>query len=215
MSAHRSPSSSAISRTAQLRGIYAILDAAEGDVLAQLDDVLAAGIRVVQYRSKTGAQRDVLVRAWERSRASGALLIVNDDVGLIDRADGVHLGQEDLALLDAAGLRARAHGKIIGISCPDIPSAYAALALGADYIGVGAMYATGTKHDAGEPIGPDGIRAAVRTVDLPVVAIGGITLERIAEVRSTGAAMAAVITAISRAPDRIAAARALVDAWAR
>ncbi len=198
-----------------LRGIYAIVDAAEGDILAQLDDVLAARIRVVQYRSKSGIDRNVLTRAWERTRASGALLILNDDLGLIDCADGVHLGQEDLALQGATRLRERARGKIIGISCPDVPSAYAALALGADYIGVGAMYATGTKHDAGEPIGPDGIRAAVRAVDVPVVAIGGITLDRIPEVRATGAAMAAVITAISRAPDRIAAARALVDAWAR
>jgi thiamine-phosphate diphosphorylase len=206
---------SPISRIAQLRGIYAILDAAEGDVLAQLGDVLAAGIRVVQYRGKSGIERDVLSRAWERTRSSGALLIVNDDLGLIDYADGVHLGQEDLALVDATTLRARARGKIVGISCPDVPSAYAALALGADYIGVGAMYVTGTKHDAGEPIGPEGIRAAVRAVDLPVVAIGGITLERLPEVRATGAAMAAVITAISRATDRIAAARALVDAWAR
>jgi len=205
----------AISRIAQLRGIYAIVDTAEGDVLAQLDDVLAGGIRVVQYRGKSGIERDVLARAWERTRAAGALLIVNDDVGLVDSADGVHLGQEDLALLDVAALRARTEGKIVGISCPDVPSAYAALAIGADYIGVGAMYATGTKHDAGEPIGPGGVRAAVQAVDLPVAAIGGITLARIQEVRATGAAMAAVITAISRAPDRIAAARTLVDAWAR
>jgi thiamine-phosphate pyrophosphorylase len=205
----------AISRIAQLRGIYAIVDAAEGEVLAQLDDVLAGGIRVVQYRGKNGIERDILARAWERTRASGALLIVNDEVGLVDYADGVHLGQEDLALLDVAALRARTQGKIVGISCPDVPSAYAALTLGADYIGVGAMYATGTKHDAGEPIGPKGIRAAVEAVNLPVAAIGGITLARIPEVRATGAAMAAVITAISRAPGRIAAARALVDAWAR
>lgn len=169
----------------------------------------------MQYRSKNGVERDVLVRAWERTRASGALLIVNDDAELIDCADGVHLGQEDLARLDTAALRTRARAKIIGISCPDVVSAHAARAIGADYIGVGSMYATGTKHDAGAPIGPEGIRAAVRAVDLPVVAIGGITLERIAEVRATGAAMAAVITAISRASNRTAAARALVDAWAR
>lgn len=183
-------------------------------MIAQLDDVLAGGIRLVQYRSKSGLDRGILARAWERTRASGALLIVNDDVGMVDFADGVHLGQEDLALLDVAALRARTMGKIVGISCPDVPSAYAALALGADYIGVGAMYATGTKHDAGTPIGDQGVRAAVQAVNLPVAAIGGITLARIPEVRATGAAMAAVITAISRAPDRIAAARALVDAWA-
>lgn len=169
----------------------------------------------MQYRSKRAIDRHALARAWERTRAAGALLIVNDDAGGLDSADGVHLGQEDLALLDVSALRAATQGKIVGISCPDVPSAYAALALGADYIGVGAMYATRTKEDAGEPIGAAGIRAAVQAVRLPVAAIGGITLARIPEVRATGAAMAAVITAISRAPDRIAAARALVDAWAR
>jgi thiamine-phosphate pyrophosphorylase len=201
--------------TPQLSGIYAIVDAAEGDVLAQLDRVLAGGIRIVQYRSKTGIDRDVLVRAVRRAHDAGGLLIVNDDVELLDAADGVHLGQEDLALLDAYALRERARDKIVGISCPDVVSAKAAVVLGADYIGVGAMYATGTKHDAGEPIGPQGIRAAVEAVRIPVVAIGGITLARIAEVRATGAAMAAVITAISRASDPTGAARALVDAWAR
>lgn len=201
--------------TQKLSGIYAIVDATEGDVLAQLEAVLAGGIRIVQYRSKAGIDRDVLVRAVRRARGSGALLIVNDDVELVDEADGVHLGQEDLALIDAHALRERARGKIMGISCPDVASAKAAAALGADYIGVGAMYATTSKHDAGEPIGPQGIRAAVGAVHIPVAAIGGITLERIAEVRATGAAMAAVITAVSRALDPAAAAQALVDAWAR
>jgi thiamine-phosphate pyrophosphorylase len=201
--------------TKQLSGIYAIVDAAEGDILAQLERVLAGGIRIVQYRSKAGLDRDVVIRAVRRAHDAGALLIVNDDAELLDEADGVHLGQEDLALLDGRALRERAGGKIIGISCPDVASAQAAVVLGADYVGVGAMYATASKHDAGEPIGPQGIRAAVEAVRIPVVAIGGITLARIAEVRATGAAMAAVITAISRAPDPTGAARALVDAWAR
>ncbi|MGH7717118.1 MAG: thiamine phosphate synthase, partial [Vulcanimicrobiaceae bacterium] len=182
------------------------MDAAEGDVLAQLDDVLEGGIRLVQYRSKNGIDRGVLIRAARRAHESGALLIVNDDVESAQHADGVHLGQEDLALLGAAALRDRVRGKVLGISCPDVRSAEAAVRLGADYVGVGAMYATGTKHDAGNPIGPDGIRAAVEAVRLPVIAIGGITLACIPEVRRTGAAMAAVITAISRAPDRAAAA---------
>ncbi|MBV8600527.1 MAG: thiamine phosphate synthase, partial [Candidatus Eremiobacteraeota bacterium] len=84
---------------------------------------------------------------------------------------------------------------------------------GADYVGVGSMYPTASKADAGPPIGPAGVRAVVEAVRIPVAAIGGITLERIPEVRATGAAMAAVITAISRAKDRRLAARALVEAW--
>ena len=194
-------------------GIYAIVDAEEGEPQAQLEDVLAGGIRLVQYRAKAGYDR-ALVRAMrERAHAAGATLLVNDDLTLLDDADGVHLGQEDLATIDRTLLGARCGWKLLGISCPDIASACDAEALGAAYVGVGAMYATVSKADAGEPIGAAGIRAVVEAVSIPVVAIGGITLERIPEVRATGAAMAAVITAISRAEDRRAATRALVEAW--
>jgi thiamine-phosphate pyrophosphorylase len=199
----------------QLHGIYAIVDAAEGDALAQLDDVVAGGIRLVQYRCKAGIDRTLLRAMRERANADGAVLIVNDALELLDEADGVHLGQEDLQLLDASSLRERAGSKIVGISCPDIAAARAAVVLGADYVGVGAMYVTSTKADAGAAIGAHGVREVVQAVKLPVAAIGGITLERIDDVRETGAAMAAVITAISRAPNRRDAARALVERWAR
>ena len=199
----------------KLRGIYAIVDAAEGDVIAQLDDILAGGIRLVQYRCKTGPDAAVVSEARARANAAGAMLIVNDALELAGRADGVHLGQEDLELVDRATLRTVLRGKILGISCPDVATARAAVELGADYIGVGSVYATGSKSDAGAPIGTAGLRAATDSVSIPVAAIGGITLERIPEVRAAGAAMAAVITAISRAGDRRAAAQALVNAWAR
>ena len=198
-----------------LQGIYAIVDAAEGDVAEQLDDVLAGGIRLVQYRCKSGPQRAVLLDAWRRTRGAGATLIVNDAIDLVDCADGVHLGQEDLELIARAALHARVAGKILGVSCPNVATAREAEALGADYVGVGSMFATGSKPDAGAPIGAHGVRRVVEAVRIPVAAIGGITLERIPEVRETGAAMAAVIGAISRSVDRRAAARALVDAWAR
>ena len=200
-----------------LRGIYAIVDVTAGgdDPLAQVADVLAGGVRLVQYRAKSGVDRPLLRRFRAQVAAAGGLVIVNDDVGALDDADGVHLGQEDLARVDLPALRARHPGKILGISCPDVRTGLAAQAAGADYAGAGAMYATASKDDAGAPIGPGGVRAAVEALAIPVAAIGGITLERIPEVRATGAAMAAVITAISRAPDRAAAARALVDAWTR
>lgn len=199
----------------QLRGIYAIVDAAEGDPLAQLDDVLAGGIKIVQYRCKAGPQADVVRAMHARTQAAAATLILNDALELAGDADGVHLGQEDLALLETAALRKRLQAKILGISCPDVATAQAAVALGADYLGVGSMYATNSKSDAGSPIGAAGVRAVVAAVDVPVAAIGGITLPRIAEVRATGAAMAAVITAISRAIDRRAAAAELRAAWER
>lgn len=196
-----------------LRGIYAIVDAAEGDPEDQLAAVLAGGVRLIQYRAKAGVDRAVLRRLHARTRAAGGRLIVNDALEAIGDCDGVHLGQEDLALIDGAALRARYPAAIIGVSCPDPGTARAAQALGADYAGVGAVYPTGSKADAGEPIGPDGLRAVVRAVELPVVAIGGISRLRIPEVRATGAAMAAVISAISRAADPARAARELVEAW--
>ena len=199
----------------RLTGIYAILDASAGDVLIQLEDALAGGVRLVQYRCKAGPDAATLRAMHERAQRAGALLIVNDALDLLEHADGVHLGQEDLEFYEHSSLRAHLRGKILGISCPDVESAQRAVKLGADYLGVGSIYATGSKHDAGEPIGAQGVRAVVAAVAVPVAAIGGITLERIGEVRSTGAAMAAVITAISRGADRRAAARALVDAWAR
>ena len=196
-----------------LSGIYAIVDAAEGEPLAQLDDVLAGGVRLVQYRAKAGVDRTMLGALHARAVAAGALLIVNDDLAAIEDADGVHLGQEDLAMLDRAALRAAYPGKILGISCPDVATSREAEAIGADYVGVGSMYATRSKSDAGDPIGGQAIRAVVEALTIPVAAVGGITLATIPEVRRAGAAMAAVITAISRATDRRAAARALVDAW--
>ncbi|MBV8152640.1 MAG: thiamine phosphate synthase [Candidatus Eremiobacteraeota bacterium] len=196
-----------------LRGIYAIVDAAEGEPLAQLEAILAGGVRIVQYRAKDGVAHELVAALRRHVHDVGGCLIVNDHAHALELADGLHLGQEDLALHDFTGLR-RAHpDKILGLSCPDVLTAHAAESLGADYIGAGSIYATSSKSDAGAPIGPQGVRAIVEAVSIPVAAVGGIRHEDLAEVRATGAAMAAVIRAISRAPDARAAAAALVAAW--
>jgi thiamine-phosphate pyrophosphorylase len=129
-------------------------------------------------------------------------------------ADGLHVGQEDAAQLDLAAVRARLGPRVLGISTGGPGEARAALAAGADYVGIGPMFATGSKLDAGPAIGAQGVEAVVRSVTIPVVAIGGITLERLPEVRATGAAMAAVISALAGARDPVRAARAMHDAWA-
>ncbi|MBV8600870.1 MAG: thiamine phosphate synthase, partial [Candidatus Eremiobacteraeota bacterium] len=118
-----------------LSGIYAIVDAAEGEPLAQLADVLAGGVRVVQYRAKSGVRRELLVAMHERARTEGAVLLVNDELALIADCDGVHLGQEDLEAIDSGLLAARCATSLLGISCPDAESARAAAGLGADYVG--------------------------------------------------------------------------------
>jgi thiamine-phosphate diphosphorylase len=102
---------------------------------------------------------------------------------------------------------------VIGLSCGTPAEARAADPALIDYLGVGPIFATGSKADAGGPIGVNGVRVVVDASALPVAAIGGITLAELPRVRETGAAMAAVISALAAAPDPETAARAFVGAW--
>lgn len=200
-----------------LRGLYVILDdRGEGPALERLAAaVLAAGVPAIQYRAKGGVRREVLARLRALTARAGTLLIVNDDVeaALAAGADGVHLGQEDAAGLDLARVRARLPGKLLGLSCGTPVEAQAAQAAGADYVGAGCTFATRSKADAGPPIGTAGVRRLVAATTLPVIAIGGITLANVAEVAASGAAMAAVISAVADAPDPGRAVRALSEAF--
>ncbi|MDQ2858556.1 MAG: thiamine phosphate synthase [Candidatus Eremiobacteraeota bacterium] len=200
--------------TVRLAGIYGIVDTAVTvDPLVLVDVMLEAGIRVLQYRAKGGIRRDVLGGMLERTRACGAALIVNDDLDAALEADGWHAGQEDLAHRDVRAVRARLGKRLFGVSCATAAEARAAEASGADYVGVGPFAATASKADAGAAIGVAGVAAVVLATRLPVIAIGGIDLGNEAQVRASGAAMAAIISAIACAPDRGAAARALVARW--
>ncbi len=197
-------------------GIYGIVDLGTSpEPVIVLDAMLAAGIAVVQFRAKAGVDRDLVRRLHARARAAGALLIVNDDLDAALDADGLHVGQEDLALCDVRELRRRLGARTLGISCGVPEEARAAEAAGADYVGVGPFAVTGSKPDAGAAIGVAGVAAVVGATRLPVVAIGGIGPDEIPEVVRSGAAMAAVISAIARAPDAAEAARTLVRRWAR
>lgn len=199
---------------ARFAGIYGIIDAGlVGEPVAFGAMLLSAGIRVLQYRAKGGVDRSVLAALLGRTRAAGALLIVNDDLDAALAADGWHGGQEDLALHDRGALRARLGTRVFGISAASPAEARAAQSAGADYLGVGPFAPTHTKADAGPAIGAAGVRAVVAATRLPVVAIGGIGLHNLTEVVSCGAAMAAVISALARAPDPAATARALIAAW--
>ncbi len=196
------------------RGVYALFDpAAEPDRAAYLDALLRGGIRLVQVRAKSGITVPALRVLVERIRAAGGTAIVNDDVDLALEADGVHLGQEDLAGHDLRALRARLGPRAIGLSCGTPAEARAIPAGLVDYVGAGPIFATASKSDAGLPIGVSGVRAVVEATALPVAAIGGITLAALPRVRETGAAMAAVISALAGAADPEATARAFVRAW--
>jgi len=199
-----------------LFGIYAIADPALcADPEAFVDAVLRGGVHVVQYRAKSGVERDVVRRLRVRTSRANALLIVNDDVEAACDADGVHVGQEDLEAIGREAIRSATRGKVLGISCGVPEEALEAKRMGADYLGVGPFATTSTKHDAGPAIGPVGVAAVVRAVPgLPVAAIGGIGAGDVAAVAATGARMAVVLSTLARAPDPETAARELVRRWA-
>ncbi len=197
-----------------MRGIYAIVDTALSPApLELMVALLDGGIRLVQYRSKSGIDR-ALVRALHAlARRNDALLVVNDDPAAALEADGLHAGQEDLAGLDVLALRARLGSRLLGISCGSPAEARAAALCGADYLGVGPFAATATKLDAGPPLGACGVAEIVAASALPVAAIGGIGPANLEAVARTGAAMAAVVSALAFATDPRAAARDLVAQW--
>lgn len=195
-------------------GIYALVDpAAHAEPMAYLDALLRGGVRLVQVRAKRGIAPELFRATVARIRAAGGTAIANDDVELALEADGVHLGQEDVAGHDLRALRERLGPRAIGLSCGTPAEARAVPAGLVDYLGAGPIFATASKDDAGGPIGVSGVRVVVEATTLPVAAIGGISLASLPRVRETGATMAAVISALAAAPDPEAAARSFVQGW--
>ena len=196
----------------RLPPLYAIVDPLDTgrEPAALAAALLRGGARLVQLRWPGASARELLAAALAirpLARAAGALFLVNDrpDVARAAEAEGVHLGQDDLPV--AAARRVLGAGRLIGVSTHDPGQARAAEAAGADYLGVGPVYATATKPDALAPRGlalVSAVRAAVRC---PLVAIGGITPETAAAVRAAGADAVAMIGALVRAPDPEAAVR--------
>ena len=197
-----------------LAGIYAIIDAdLSRDPEAFLAAILRGGIRLVQYRAKAGTDRALVRALHRRTAAAEALLIVNDDPVAALEADGLHVGQEDLAVLEP-GLRERLGARILGISCGSPEEAPEARALGANYLGVGPFAATLSKADAGPAIGSAGVTRVVQAAgEIPVAAIGGIGLAELDEVASTGASMAAVLSALLIGDRPEETARRMVERW--
>lgn len=187
--------------------------AAPRTVVEVVRAAVEAGAPAVQLRNKGQSARELLTVGRELrsiTRAAGALLFVNDrlDIALALEADGVHVGPDDLTV---AAVRAVAPpGFLIGRSADQLSVARQAVEDGADYIGCGAVYRTTTKGDAGEVIGLDGLDAVARAVNVPVVAIGGITVARAAEVGRTRAAGIAVVGAVMAAGDVAGVVRSLL-----
>ncbi len=173
---------------------------------------LEGGATVLQFREKRASTRALYETALRLRRLCaefGVPFIVNDrvDIALAVDADGVHVGPDDLPV--AVARRILGPHRIVGASAGTVEEALQAQEEGANYLGVGAIYATGTKPDAGAPIGPQALREIVRAVRIPVVGIGGISVHNLAEVIGAGAAGVAVISAVAAAEDMLRATRAL------
>lgn len=197
--------------------LYAVTDRAwardEAALFRQIEAAVRGGAGVVQLREKDmepAAFLEEAKRFVALCRRLGAISIINDsvEIALEAGADGVHVGQSDLE----AG-RARAllgPEKILGVSAHSRSEARRALEAGADYLGCGAAFATGTKNDAA-PISQETIRAVTAAVDIPVVAIGGVNRENILELKGLGLSGVAVVSGIFGRPDAEAAARELLE----
>ncbi len=196
--------------------LYAITDrtwAKDMDgVLDQVEAAIRGGATFVQVREKHLDAREFLTEArWvvELCHKHGVRCVINDnvDIALLSGADGVHVGQDDMACARARAMLGE--GRIIGVSAHTVDEAVAAEAAGADYLGCGAAFPTGTKDVAGHFVTPEGYAAVTGAVKIPVVAIGGINLGNIDTLCGRGLAGAAVVSALFAQPDVESAAREL------
>jgi thiamine-phosphate pyrophosphorylase len=204
--------------------LYALVDpaVAGGRTLVDLAQRIADSATLVQLRDKHGSTRAMV----EETRALRAVLepadiplLVNDrvDVALAAEADGVHIGQDDMAVPDARLLLGRS--AIIGLSIKTVEQARAAPLELLDYVAIGGVFGTTSKDNTAAPIGTSGLRVIVdvvraRKANFPICAIAGISAANAAEVIAAGADGVAVISALSLAPDPAKAAqdlRAVVD----
>lgn len=200
----------------KLLRFYVITDDRPGPLspLEQTHVALAAGATVIQYRDKnwTPDRLAEVVAIRELCREYRVPFIVNDhpDLAVQVMADGIHVGQDDMAprkVRDLLGPEA-----IVGVSVSTLDELARTDLEPCDYIGTGPVFPTGTKADAGAALGLDGFAEIARRAGIPAVAIGGITADTVAACLTAGAAGVAVISAISRAADPLAAARCLMAA---
>jgi thiamine-phosphate pyrophosphorylase len=179
---------------------------------------IAGGADTIQLREKGGSTRRMIEVAKSMGaicRQAGVPLIVNDriDVAIASDADGVHLGQSDFPIPLARRLLGK--DKLIGGSAATMEEARICLADGADYVGFGPVYVTGSKDDAGPVSGPAILKQVVETIPLPILAIGGITADNVPEVMRAGAYGIAVISAVCCQIDPEGATKALRESLER
>lgn len=193
-------------------GLYLVMTDPAAGYARCAEAAVEAGVRVVQLRMKNAARADVLrearaVRA--ATRGTGTLFVVDDDpeIAAEAEADGVHVGQGDMPVPE---VRRRFPGlRLVGLSTHSPAQVAAAAAVRPDYIGVGPVYATPTKAVPDPKLGLATMAAMVAAAPCPAVCIGGIDEARLPAVRAAGARNWAVVRAVCRAPDPLAAIRRL------
>lgn len=204
-------------RVKRVRGLYVIVDpeATRGrDVVEVAEAALRGGASVIQLRDKTrdkGEALEVARTLKALCERHDTLFIVNDDadIAFLSKAHGLHVGQTDLPVQEAR--RVLSPEQMIGRSNNGTAEALDSQAQGADYLAVGAVYSTTTMGKSGRAaVGADMIRAVKQAVSAPVVAIGGINADNIAEVARAGADCICVVSAVTYADDVERAARELV-----
>jgi thiamine-phosphate pyrophosphorylase len=208
-----SPASGRLLKVFAQSPLYAILDTAlvgTRSIPSTLDDLLNAGVKVIQYRHKGTFGRENWQECCtliQRTHAAGGLFIINDrpDMAKLCAADGVHLGQDDVPIDKARWFLG--DDAIIGCSTHHIEQFEAALELPVDYIAVGPIFATASKENPDPVVGLVLLEQARRLTDKPIVAIGGITVKNAAAVLEAGANAVAVISDLMNAPEIAARAR--------
>jgi thiamine-phosphate pyrophosphorylase len=196
--------------------VYVILDAA----LLNLPEVqcakilVDAGVRLIQYRNKSASARQLFESSRELARflrTAGVRFVVNDraDVAALVDADGVHVGQDDLGVEQAREILGAE--KWVGVSTHSVEQLKSAAESSVEYLAVGPIFSTGSKTNPGPVVGVEFVRKARSLTEKPIVAIGGITLERAGEVMQAGADSVAIISDIWRSDSPGRRAREYVE----
>lgn len=209
-----------------IRGLYALCDQSYRKDLTHKDmaqQLLAGGISVLQLRMKGERDlekvRKVTKEILELKKQYNFTFILNDfvELGLELDVDGIHVGQEDMSIAQIRQLAEKSGSKnkdlLLGYSSHSLAEAIAAQAAGADYVAFGAVFPTATKGPGHPVVGVEALKQVVQTLNVPVVAIGGINQDNFDQVKATGVAAIAMIGALTNVPNITEAVRSFVRKW--
>ena len=190
-------------------------DKTEEEFLVIIEEAIKGGTSIVQLREKTASTKDfyeLALKVKEITSRYDVPLLINDriDIALAIDSEGVHIGQDDMPADIARAIIG--DEKILGVSASTVDEAVKAQKDGADYIGSGAVFPTSTKDDA-DSVSKDELKEIVNSIDIPIVAIGGITLENAQELKDTGISGFSVVSAIMSAKDPQVASKKLKEIY--